>query len=341
MRKQIVLLISFAALVSTGLFSACTSQETAVEDPGTLVVYSGRNENLVGPLIERFEAQSGIDVRVRYGDTAELAAAILEEGANSPADVFYAQDAGALGALAQAGMAASLPEDILSLVEPRFRSPEGLWVGVSGRARVVAYNVERVSPEELPASILGFTDPEWAGRIGWAPTNGSFQAFVTALRVVEGEDAARAWLEGIQANDPVVFPNNLTVLEGVADGTVDVGFINHYYLFRKLAEDEAYPVALYFPTGGDAGALVNVAGVAKLASSTQPDNAEAFIRFLLSEEAQTYFRDQTFEYPLAAGVEADPRLPPLSSIETPDIDLSDLEDLEGTLRLLQEAGVLE
>src|SRR5215204_4640606 len=207
-----------------------TSPGGSVADEGTLVVYSWRNEELVGPIIEGFEAESGIDVKVRYGDTAELAATILEEGENSPADLFFAQDPGALGALTDEGRFRPLPQETLDRVPEHFRSDDGVWVGTSGRARVVAYNTDELSESDLPDSIFGFTDPEWEGRIGWAPTNGSFQAFVTALRVLEGEDVAREWLEGIQANDPFVYPDNAAALEGVAAGEVEVAFVNHYSL---------------------------------------------------------------------------------------------------------------
>ena len=160
-------------------------------EPASLTVYSGRNENLVGPLLEQFARDTGIAIQVKYGGTAEIAATILEEGANSPADVFYAQDAGALGALQAENRLAELSDAVLNAVEPRFRSPQGRWVGTSGRARVVVYNTENVQPEDLPASILDFVKPEWKRRIGWAPTNGSFQAFVTAMRVTLGEDRTR------------------------------------------------------------------------------------------------------------------------------------------------------
>ncbi len=279
---------------------------------------------------------------MRYGDTAEMAATILEEGQNSPADVFFGQDAGALGALAAEGRLAELPEDLLNRVDARFRSPGGQWVGTSGRARVVAYNMAAVSPEDLPDSIYGFTDPAWQGRIGWPPTNGSFQSALTAMRVLDGEEAAREWVEGILANDPVTYPSNSVALEAVAAGEVDVAFINHYYLFRALAEQgDDYGADIYFLPGGDAGALVNVAGAGIVNSTDQPEAAEQFIRFLLSDESQQYFSETTFEYPLVDGIAADPRLPALSEIETPQIDLSDLSDLEGTLALLQETGALE
>ena len=307
----------------------------------SLVVYSGRNEELVGPIIQRFEEESGIEVQVRYGDTAELASTISEEGENSPAAIFFAQDAGALGAVGDRGLLRELPEDILARVEERFRDPNGRWVGVSGRARVVAYNTEALSEEDLPRSILDFTDPEWRGKIGWAPTNGSFQAFVTALRLIEGEDTAREWLEGIRANEPRVYENNVAILEGVSSGEIQVGFVNHYYLLRKLAEEgENFPARNYYLENGDPGALVNVAGVGILSSTQNTAEAEEFLNFILSEEAQQYFTDETFEYPLIEGVPTNEDLVPLSEVEAPDINLGNLDDLEGTLDLLRETEVL-
>ena len=317
------------------------SEAGSASEEGSLVVYSGRNEELVGPIIERFEEESRIDVEVRYGDTAELAATILEEDANSPADVFLSQDAGALGAVADRGLLSPLSGDVLERVEERFRDPDGRWVGVSGRARVVAYNTGALGAEDLPNSILEFADPEWEGRLGWAPTNGSFQAFVTALRLIEGEEAAREWLEGIEANDPREYENNLAILQGVASGEIEAGFVNHYYLFQ-LQEEEGgdVPANNYYLRNGDPGALVNVAGVGILGTSDNAPEAGELLDFLLSEEAQQYFADETFEYPLVAGIPINEELVPLSEIETPNIDLSNLDDLEGTLELLRETGAL-
>jgi iron(III) transport system substrate-binding protein len=307
----------------------------------SLTVYSGRSQSLVGPLLDQFEEVTGIDIRVRYGDTAELAATILEEGSNSPADVFFAQDAGALGALAAEDRLAELSTGLLERVPERFRSPDGLWVGVSGRARVVAYNTDNVAPEDLPDSILDFTDSTWKGRIGWPPTNGSFQAFVTALRIIEGEDGARTWLEGIKANDPEEYPNNTAAIQAVARGEVDIAFVNHYYLFRFLAEEgEGFGARNHYTDGGDSGALVNVAGVAILDTVDSREDAQRFIDYLLSPEAQQYFAIETFEYPLIEGAKTHPDLVPLSELEPPSIDLSDLSDLEGTLDLLRDTGVL-
>jgi iron(III) transport system substrate-binding protein len=332
-------------LVLALLLGACGDDGGSAEDDGgggsaDLVIYSGRNEELVGPLIERFEESSGIDVEVRYGDTAEMAAQILEEGDNSPADVFFGQDAGALGALAAEGRLVPLAESQLGLVGDGLKDDDGEWVGVSGRSRVVSYSTERLTEADLPASILDFTDPKWKGRLGWAPTNGSFQAFVTALRVLIGEDGARAWLEGIDANGTVAYDNNIAVVEAIAAGEIDAGFVNHYYLYQFLADDPDYPVANKIYGGGDPGALVNVAGVGLLGTADDVEEANAFIDFLLSTEAQTYFAEETYEIPLADGVPPHEGVPTLDQLQPPDLDLNDLDDLAGTLELLAAVGLV-
>jgi iron(III) transport system substrate-binding protein len=320
------------------LATLLTSTAFAAE---TLTVYSGRNERLVGPLYKAFTEKTGIEVKVRYGETPQLAATLEEEGAKTPADVFVAQDAGALGALAKAGRLQPLPKDLLAKVDARFRSTEGTWVGLSGRARVVAYNTAKVKPEALPTSILGFTDPAWKGRIGWAPTNGSFQAFVTALRLLKGDATAKQWLEGIKANAPRTYKNNAAIVEALGRGEIDVGFVNHYYLYAaKKDKGEALPVANHFVAAGDPGALVNVAGAGVLKGTKKAEAAQKLISFLLDAQAQKHFATETFEYPLVPGVEAAAALPPLSKVGSPDLDLSKLEDLRGTLKLLQETGVL-
>lgn len=322
--------------------SATAIAEASPVSDRKLVIYSGRNENLVGPLIERFRNETGVDVQVRYGETAEMAATILEEGDNSPADVFFGQDAGALGALAQEGRLSTLPDDLMAQVDPRFRSKDGQWVGTSGRARVLVYNTEQVQNEELPQDIWGLTDPTWKGNIGWAPSNGSFQAFVTALRVVEGDAKAEEWLAGMINNDAKVYANNDAIVAAVASGEIASGLVNHYYMYRYQAEHGGdAPIANhYFPAGG-AGSLLNVAGGGVLSTSQHKDTATQFIAFLLSTEAQQYFAGETDEYPLAGeNIQTNPSVKPLSEIAVPDIDLSNLNDLQGTLELLQRVGVL-
>mgnify|MGYP001313214417 CR=1 FL=1 len=332
----------FALLAAVvALAAACGSDGGgAGSDDAQLVIYSGRSEDLVGPLIERFEEESGISVEVRYGDTAEMAAQILEEGDNSPADVFFGQDAGALGALAKEGRFQPLSEAQLSMVPDTVRDDEGDWVGTSARVRVVTYNNEELTEDDLPDSILDFVAPEWKGQIGWAPTNASFQAFVTALRVVEGEEGARAWLEGIKANQPTAYANNVATVEGVAAGEVLVGFVNHYYLYQFLADDAGYTASNKLYGNGDVGGLANVAGAGILDTADNPEEASRFIDFLLSEESQTYFAQETFEIPLVEGIEPAEGVPTLDQIDLGVVDLNRLDDLAGTLALLTELGIL-
>ena len=330
------------ALVTAGLLAgalaACGGDE---DDEGPLTVYSGREEELIAPLFDRYQEETGNELEVRYGDTAELAATITEEGENSPADLFFGQDAGALGALEQEELLAEIPTDSLERVDQRYRSQDDRWTGTSGRARVVAYNSDELDEAELPPSILDFTDPKWKGRIGWAPTNGSFQAFVTAMRLTEGEEATEEWLRGIVENDPVVFGGNEEIRDAIASGEIDVGFINHYYVAQAIAEEgRDYPVRVYHPPAGDVGSLINVAGVGILESSGKQDAAAELVAFLLSDPSQRYFSEETKEYPLVAGIPADPAVTPLDEIEQPDVELGQLEDLEGTLELLQRSGAL-
>lgn len=326
-----------------GTPSPAQPQPAVTEQPtGPITIYSGRNEALIGGILADFTKATGIEVQVKYGDTAALAATILEEGDRSPADVYFGQDAGALGALSKAERFITLPAPVLNLVaDARFRSPKGEWVGTSARARVVAYNVDNINPADLPDTIWGFTDPKWNGRIGWPPTNGSFQAFVTALRLLEGDQKAKEWLQGIQKNNPKVYGNNTSALQAVAAGEVDVAFINHYYLFRFLNEQgPGFKARNHHLTGGDAGAMINVAGVGILKTSKNQAAALKLVEWLLSEEAQRAVAEQNGEYPLIAGVAPAFEIPPLDTIKTPDLDLSKLEDLEATLNLLRDVGVL-
>jgi iron(III) transport system substrate-binding protein len=308
-------------------------------DDDGLTVYSGRIAPLVGPLIDEIEARENTDIQTRFGETPQLASTILEEGENSPADVFFSQDAGALGALDREGLLMPLPRDIIERVPPRFRAEDGNWVGTSARSRVIAYS-EDVARAELPDSVLGLTDPKWRGRVGWAPTNGSFEAFVTAMRETLGEDRAREWLEGMVANDVQAYDSNVPIRDAIAAGEIDVGLINHYYVAQAVAEEGPdYPVRIYFPRG-DLGSMVNVAGVGILKSTDQPEEALRFVREMLAPDSQRFFAESSYEYPVTPGIPALPSLVPLARIPDPGVDLSDLTDLEGTLELLQETGAL-
>lgn len=311
------------------------------DEASTLTVYSGREEELVAPLFERFTDETGIDVEVRYGDSAELAATIAEEGENSPADVFFAQDPGSLGAVEE--QLTELSADTLGRVEERFRADDGRWVGTSGRVRTLVYNTDAVSSSELPASVVELTDPVWAGRVGIAPTNASFQAFVTALRLSAGEDAARSWLEGLRENGAKTYEKNTPIVEAAASGEIDVGLVNHYYVGLVKEELPDAPVENHFFPGDDPGALVSVAGAGVLTSSDDTDDAEALVAFLLSDDAQRFYAEEAeeAEYPLVAGIDAAEGLAPLDELEGPDVDLTAFgEELEATVELLRETGWL-
>ena len=337
------LLALAAALLAALILVACGSgsEPGSSDEPETegITVYSGRIPPLIGPMIDLWEERTDTDVQVRFGDSATLATTLVEEGENSPADVFFSQDAGSLGAIDEAGLLTPLPETILDRVPERFRADDGNWVGISARSRVIAYGPD-VDPSELPDSPLELAEPQWEGRVGWAPTNASLQGYVTALRLVEGDEVAREWLEGMVANGTRAYDSNVPVRDAIANGEIDVGLINHYYVAEAIAQEGPdYPVDVHFPPD-DLGSLVNTTGVGILASSDRASESERFIRFLLGAEAQRYFAESSKEYPLIEGVEADPALTPLAKIPAPDIDLSEISDLQGTLELMQETGAL-
>ena len=323
----------FAALVAASVLglTACAPQ-----GDDELVIYVGRSETLIQPLIDQYIAESGVNVQVRYAGSAELAAQILEEGGNSPADVFMAQDAGALGAVSKAGFLQVMDQDLLNLVSAEYRAQDGTWLGVSGRVRVFNYNPERVT--ELPSSVMDLAGPEWRGRVGIAPTNSSFQAFVTAMIQIEGEAATLEWLRAMKENG-VIYDKNSAILEAVENGQVDSGLINHYYWYAKGKEVgfENLTTEIAAFESLDVGNLRNVAGVGILSDDPK---ARAFVEFLLSETAQLYFVNETSEYPLIQGVEPLPGLTPLDQIPAPEFDLNDLEALEETLKLIRAAGLI-
>ncbi len=337
-----------AAGLAIGISSGAAQESTpaAMPDvallgaPGDLTIYSGRSEDLIAGVIEIIETDGEIDARVSYGGTGEVAIRILEEGANSPASLFIAQDAGALGQLAADGRLAALPDEIVSRVDPRFVSPDGLWSGLSARARVLVYNTELVAEEDLPSSMLDLIDDAWNGQVAWAPTNASFQSHVTAMRMLLGEDDTRSWLQGMIENGAVTFDGNGPIVTAVTAGEISAGLVNHYYLWEAIAEQGPVRAQNFYFPDGDIGSLVNIAGAGILTDSPNPEQALRALDILLGVKGQTYFAENTSEYPLSAGVEPKSELPPLDEIQTPDIDLTDLDDLEGTVALLMDVGLL-
>jgi iron(III) transport system substrate-binding protein len=339
--------IGVAAAVSLALLVGCAGapqQDTGPTAPsGTLTIYSGRSEELVGPLLAQLESAVGGEVEVRYGSTGEMSAQLLEEGPNSPADVFFGQDAGALGALSAAGLLAPLPAEVVAPLPERYRAADSTWVATSARSRVVAYNPGLVPVADLPARLDDLLAPRWTGKVGYAPANASWLSFVTGLRLVRGEDGARQWLTAFAAQQPQRFDGNGAILDAVAAGTIDAGLVNHYYLYEKTTElDPAtYPVRNHYVPNDPLG-LINVAGAGVVAASDNQEAARRAVAFLLSPPAQQHLVDETGEYPVLAGV-APTRgygLAPLVSLSPPDVDLADLASLEQTQAMLQEVGLL-
>ncbi|MGI8574674.1 MAG: iron ABC transporter substrate-binding protein [Egibacteraceae bacterium] len=327
-----------AVVVVLLLASGCAGVLSGASDE--LVVYSGRSENLIGPLLERFAEERDIAIAVKYGDSSELALLLAEEGERSQADVFLSQSPGATGFLAEQGLLATLDPSVLRQVPARFRNESGRWVGLSGRQRVLVYNTEMVDPKELPDSVFDLAAPRLASQLAVAPENGSFQDFVTAMRQTEGEPATQQWLEAIAEGGARTYANNSAIVEAVGRGEVPFGLVNHYYNERFLAEDPDHPTANYRFAGDDIGALIIPSTGSVLAGSDRALDANELISFLLTREAQRFYSDETFEYPLAAGVASPGDLPPLDSIESPPYDIDQLGGgLQRTVELIDESGL--
>ena len=307
-----------------------------------LILYSGRSKSLVEPIIQQFEQETGVTVKVSYGNTTQLAAALMTEGEKSPAALFWAQDAGALGAVSKKGLFAKLPDTVQAKVPANFRDADGFWVATSGRARVLAYSPERVTTEQLPESVFALTQPMWKDKVGWAPRNASFQAFVTAMRMQVGEERTEEWLRGMKANGAKTYAKNTPIIEALAAGEIDLGLPNHYYLLRFKKSNAKFPVAQTFFKANDPGNLVNIAGIGMLKSSENQETALKFVAFLLSAKAQQFFVSEVFEYPVTEGVIPNANLVPLSELLklVPTFNLNEMDDLEGTLALLRKVGIL-
>lgn len=330
-RSVLVAMLSAVAILASG----CSSGRDA------LTIYSGRDEALIGPLLERFNEETGIAIDVRYGDSAELALLIEQEGDGTPADVFISQSPGAVGYLADKGMLATLPEDTLAKVSSEFEQSSGHWVGLTARQRVLVYNQDLVAEDELPDSVLDLTDPKYRGMVAIAPPNGSFQDFITAMRQMEGDDVAQAWLEGMAANDSPTFPDNNSIVDAVARGEVPMGLVNHYYNVRYLTEDPSAPSRNHQFPGDDVGSVILATTVSAIEGSERSEEAQEFVGFLLSQKAQEYFASVTFEYPLVEGVEHSDALPPLESLAHPDYDIQRLgEGLSRTVEMIRSSGLL-
>ncbi|WP_460920475.1 extracellular solute-binding protein [Salinarchaeum chitinilyticum] len=304
---------------------------------GELTIYSGRHEFLVDALVDSIDSRyDDFTPNVRYGEGSQaMVNQIITEGSGTQADVFYSVNAGALVSLAEAGRTRALSSDLRDLVSPEFSTEN--WIGTSGRVRTVPYNTNEYDESDIPDDIMAIPTALDAD-FGWSPVYGSCQAFVTAMRILEGDEATRQWLQELLDAGVTSYPNEQAVNQAIADGEIDVGFTNHYYIQRVLAGDPDAPIATAF-TAGDAGATFNVAGAAVTDQADDAELAENFVRHLLSAEAQAYFAVETQEYPLAPGVDPVGDLPPIDELNVPDVDLAELGDVEGTIELMEDVGV--
>jgi iron(III) transport system substrate-binding protein len=343
-RNTLVLMILLSLLAACGAPESTTTATTGTTPTSTapagdqsVTLYSGRNEKLIAPLLLQFTQKTGIKVQARYGETAEMAATLLEEGSRTPAGLFLAQDAAALGAVTKAGLARPLPEEVTSRIAARFIGPEKKWIGVSGRARTIVYNPKKLKPEQLPQSLEEVGNRRYRGRWGVAPLNASFQSQMAVYHALNGPDALDRLLQAMVANQPRRYPRNGAIVDAVAGGEIDWGLVNHYYAWEAKKDRPDLSVENFFMPKGDASSFVNVAGVALL--SDDPDALE-LVKFLVSDEAQRYFAEKTFEYPLVSTVQPVTALQPLDQLRTPDIDFARVSEvLPETLSKISASGL--
>ena len=345
---------SLFVLLAVLLFSSCGQQSNE-----KLVVYSGRSQALVDKLVDDFREQTDIDIEVRYGNDAELLAVLNEEGDQSPADVYWANTTGALAQASEEDMLATLPDSLVNKPDA-FKSSTGNWIPVTTRFRVLAYNPEAVSPEDLPSSVMDLPGrSEFEGRVGWTPTYSSFYDFVTALRITQGSEAAKSWLTNMQQLNPKSYSSNTPMVQAIMAGEIDMGFTNHYYVIQTkyggkegyfedhehYGEEGANPnakIETYHFSDGDIGNLALVTGAAQLKTAGNTEAAQQFLSFLLSKQAQKYAATSVNEYPVTSGVELPDYM--LNAEEalrlSPEYDYEQLDQLDQTLSLLREVGLI-
>lgn len=309
---------------------------------GTLTLYLGGGEGgLYLDLIDLFKKRyPDFDVRPKLQPSSQLANTIVVEGENTPADLFLSIDAGSLGVVADAGATATLSSEVRDSVPDAYQSSNGDWVGFAGRARSIPYNTNAFAEDEMPTDIFAFAqDERFQGRMGWAPTYGAFQSMVTAMRLLNGREKAKSWLQGMLDQNTTKYGDEFLASNAVADGEIASAFANHYYVLRVQSARPDAPIGLAF-TENDAGSLVNVSGAAVLQASDKQELAMNFVRHLLSAEAQEFFATRTFAYPMIPGVEPVGDLPAIDELAPPNLNLEKLSDTQPTIELMKEVGVL-
>ena len=333
MRARLPLTLVSLALASA-LLSSCSSEPD-------LVVYNAQHEELMNEIVPLFEEETGLDVELRHGKDLELANQIVAEGKDSPADVFLTENSPAMSIVDNAGLFTKVSEKATAPIPDQYVPSSGNWTGFIARSTVVMYNTDQATEADMPTSILDFARPEWKGRVSFSPTGADFQAIVSAVLELEGEEATRAWLAGLKENG-VELQNNLVVLQSVNAGEVEAGIAYHYYWYRDQAEagDNSDSSALHFFGSEDPGAFLSVSGAGVLASSEHQDTAQQFVEFLTSAEGQRAMAESyALEYPLNPDASLPAEVKPFDELEPPAVDVSTLNGPKVT-ELMTEAGLL-
>jgi iron(III) transport system substrate-binding protein len=337
-----VLIAIALALTACGSSSSSGSTSGSAGSGTTITLYNGQHEQTTSMLVAGFEKQTGIEVKVRSDDEDVLGNQILQEGSSSPADVFYTENTPVLEDLQEKGLLAPLPASTLAAVPAKYSSPQGDWVGVSARVSVLVYNTSQIKSSELPSSILELAQPQWKGKVGFAPSETDFQPLVTAITKLDGVAAAEKWLTGLQANSKV-YPDNETVVAQVNNGESTVGIINHYYWYRLRDEigQSAIHSALHYYAPRDPGYLLNVSGAAVLKSSSQQAAAQKFVAFVVSKQGQEILaHSHSYEYPIGSGVLTAQPLKPFDQLQPAPVTIEDLGNGHAPLELEQKLGLL-
>lgn len=333
-------LLSGTALASAAVFGISTSNRLVAAQQQTLTLYNGQHKNTTGAVVEAFTKATGINVDLRNGHSSQLANQIIEEGDRSPADVFYSEESPPVLALANLSLLAPLKSKALQPVPAKFRAKDGTWSGISARSRIVAYNKNMISPDELPASVLDFATEAWNGKVAYVPTSGAFQEQIIAIEILKGRAAAVQWLEGLKAYGQA-YNGNMSALRAVESGEVATALINDYYWYALAAEmgTQNLNSAIFHQGNEDPGALVTLSAAGVLKSAKNMEAAQEFLAFMISEAGQQAIVDSVAEYPVLPGVESPFPLKPFDELSPPDITAEDLGDAADALTLLREAGL--
>jgi iron(III) transport system substrate-binding protein len=339
--RQLSSLGSLAA--ATLIFATVLASPASAAGPATLTLYSAQHHQMVDLLTQAFTKQTGIQVRVHSGEAPEIANQIAQEGAQSPADVYFTENSPELTLLDEKGLLAKVDPSTLEQVPAKYSAADGDWVGVLARENVLAFNPSMIQESQLPASLMDLAKPEWKGKVAIAPSDADFLPLVEAVVALKGKPAALDWLKGLKENAQI-FDDDEGVVAAVDRGSVATGIINNYYWARLRTEEGAAKMhsQIHHFANGDIGALVNVSGAAVLRSSKHPQAAQQFLAFLVSKPVQEMLgkSDIDFEYPLAKGVAPNPLLKPFDQLQPPKITMAQLGDDQEAAQLLRQAGLI-